>query len=81
MAAGFVAVILICANTIASTDCTEANALDVLSMGAENELQCTQGWQDLVARSAFGKDVGTTAYIRTRCTRNKDEPPQKIQPR
>lgn len=80
MAAGFIAVILICANSIASTDCTEDNALDVMSMGAQNELQCTQGWEDLVARSAFGKEVGTTAYIRTRCTRNKnpsDDPPPR----
>jgi hypothetical protein len=77
MASGFVAIILICANTLAAADCTEDNALDVMSIGADNELQCTQGWQDLVARSAFGKDVGTTAYIRTRCVRNTDPPPKR----
>jgi hypothetical protein len=77
MASGFVAIILICANTLAAADCTEDNALDVMSIGADNELQCTQGWQDLVARSAFGKDVGTTAYIRTKCLRNRDPAPKR----
>jgi hypothetical protein len=65
----FVAVILVCLNTVAPAACSETTAVDVLSIGVENELRCATGWQDVVARSAFARGVGKTAYVKTVCRR------------
>jgi hypothetical protein len=70
----FVAVILICLNTIASEACDETTAADVLSTGVENELSCVMGWQDVVARSALAAEIGRTAYVKTLCRRAAAEP-------
>jgi hypothetical protein len=59
----FVAVILICLNTVAPEACDETTAADVLSAGVENELSCVMGWQDVVARSALAAEIGRTAYM------------------
>jgi hypothetical protein len=66
----FVAVILICLNSIAPDACNETTAADVLSNGAENELACVMGWQDVVARSALAHEIGKTAYVKTLCRRS-----------
>ncbi len=63
----FVAVILICLNTVAPEACNETTAADVLSNDVENELSCVMGWQDVVARSALAHDIGKTAYVKTPC--------------
>ena len=65
----FVAVILICLNTVAPEACDETIAADVLSTGVENELSCVMGWQDVVARSALAAEIGRTAYVKTLCRR------------
>jgi hypothetical protein len=65
----FVAVILICLNTVAPEACDETTAADVLSTGVENELSCVMGWQDVVARSALAAEIGRTAYVKTLCRR------------
>jgi hypothetical protein len=65
----FVAVILICLNTVAPEACDETTAADVLSAGVENELSCVMGWQDVVARSALAAEIGRTAYVKTLCRR------------
>jgi hypothetical protein len=65
----FVAVILICLNSVAPQACSSANAADVLSNGVENELSCALGWQDVVARSALAHEIGKTAYVKTLCRR------------
>lgn len=67
--AGFVAIVLVCASTVAADQCSEATATDVLSIGVANELGCVTGWQDIIARSALRQGVGTTAYVRTLCRR------------
>jgi hypothetical protein len=54
----FVAVILICLNTVAPEACDETTAADVLSAGVENELSCVMGWHDVVARSALAGEIG-----------------------
>jgi len=51
----FVAVILICLNSVAAEACDETNAADVMSNGVESELSCVMGLQDVVARSALAK--------------------------
>jgi hypothetical protein len=70
----FVAVILICLNSVASEACNEGTAADVLSTGVENELSCVMGWQDVIARSALAGEIGRTAYIKTLCRRSDAEP-------
>ena len=70
----FVAVILICLNTIAPEACDETTAADALSTGVENELSCVMGWQDVVARSALAAEIGRTAYVKTLCRRAGADP-------
>ena len=77
----FVAVILICLNTIASEACDETTAADVLSTGVENELSCVMGWQDVVARSALAAEAGRTAYVKTLCRRAGADPSNPGMPR
>jgi hypothetical protein len=77
----FVAVILICLNTVASEACDETTAADVLSTGVENELSCVMGWQDVVARSALAAEIGRTAYVKTLCRRAGADPSKPKTPR
>ncbi|HEV2677427.1 MAG TPA: hypothetical protein VGV37_23055 [Aliidongia sp.] len=70
----FVAIILICMNAVAADDCDEQTAADMMSTVVDNELGCAIGWQDVIARSPLGKEVGTSAYVRTICRR---QPPPK----
>jgi hypothetical protein len=77
----FVAVILICLNTVAPEACDETTAADVLSNGVESELSCVMGWQDVVARSALANEVGRTAYVKTLCRRRAAEPGRPAAPR
>jgi hypothetical protein len=65
----FVAVILLCLNTVPAAACNETTAVDVLSNGVENELSCVMGWQDVIARSALASEIGKTAYVKTLCRR------------
>lgn len=69
----FVAVTLICLNTVPADACNETNAVDVLSTVVENELRCTAGWQEDIARSALRESVGKTTYVRTICRRKPAE--------
>ncbi|HEX7968419.1 MAG TPA: hypothetical protein VF502_09375 [Stellaceae bacterium] len=66
---GFVAVVLICQTSLAPGACTEATARDVMAIRVDNELGCANGWQDVVARSAFADDIGKGSYVKTLCRR------------
>jgi hypothetical protein len=70
----FVAVILICLNSVPSEACDESTAADVLSNRVESELSCVMGWQDVVALSALRDEIGRTAYVKTLCRRAAVEP-------
>jgi hypothetical protein len=65
----FVAVILVCLNTVLAAACDEKTAADVLSNGVPNELSCVMGWQDVIAGSALASQIGKTAYVKTLCRR------------
>jgi hypothetical protein len=65
----FVAIILICLNAVPVEQCDERSAADVMSTVVDNELGCASGWQDVIARSPLGREVGTLAYVRTICRR------------
>jgi hypothetical protein len=69
----FVAVILICLNSVPASECDEKSALDVMSTVVENELGCATGWQDVIARSALRAEIGKTAYVRTICRRGTSD--------
>ena len=77
----FVAVILICLNTVAPEACDETTAADVLSTGVENELSCAMGWQDVVARSTLAAEIGRTAYVKTLCRRASSDQSKPGAPR
>ncbi|WP_119460312.1 hypothetical protein [Rhodospirillaceae bacterium SYSU D60014] len=70
---GYVAIILICLNTVAPGACTEETAADVMSTPADSELTCNFGWQEAVGRSAFADRIGSTAYVKTICRRATGE--------
>jgi hypothetical protein len=66
----FVAVILVCLNSVEPRACDEKTAVDVLSNGVESELACVMGWQDVIARSALAHEVGKSFYVKTLCRRS-----------
>lgn len=65
----FEAIVLVCLSTVSAEDCTSATAVDVFSIRVDSELGCSMGWQEIVARSARGADVGSTTYLKTLCRR------------
>ncbi|MDQ0467131.1 hypothetical protein [Labrys wisconsinensis] len=65
----YFAIVLICASTLARDACNEKTAADVLSIKVASELACTQGWQEIVARSALNQQLGSTSYLKTVCRR------------
>jgi hypothetical protein len=71
----FIAIILICQVSLPPDRCTEDTARDVMSIRVDNELGCTSGWQDVVARTAFADDIGVGSYVKTLCRRAADEEP------
>jgi hypothetical protein len=65
----FAAIVLVCLKTTAPAACDEANAVDVLSTRVRNEIACTVGWQEVIARSPLGEEVGSETYLKTLCRR------------
>jgi hypothetical protein len=68
---GFVAIILICQMSLPADACDEASARDVMSVRVDNEIGCTNGWQDVVARSPLADDIGKGSYVKTICRRTE----------
>lgn len=66
---GFLAVVLICANTVPVQECEEASATDVFKIKVASEIGCATGWQEIIARSEVREGVGRTAYLKTLCRR------------
>ncbi len=67
---GFQAIILVCLASIPSDACSESTATEVLSKHVDNELACSTGWQDVIARSAQAAEVGAKTYVRTLCRKS-----------
>ncbi len=70
---GFQAIILVCLATTPVDGCNENTAVEMRSQHVANELKCTQGWQDVIARTPESRDVGQQIYVRTLC-RKSDAP-------
>ncbi|GJD98328.1 hypothetical protein [Methylobacterium isbiliense] len=66
---GFLAVVLICANTVPVQACEEATATDVLKTKVASEIGCATGWQEIIARSEVREGIGRSAYLKTQCRR------------
>jgi hypothetical protein len=60
----FLAVILICLNTVVPGLATRRRPPISLSTGVENELSCVMDLQDVVARSTLTAEIGRTAYVK-----------------
>jgi hypothetical protein len=45
-----------------------------VSVRVDNEIGCTPGWQDVVARSPLAADIGKGSYVKTLCGRAGDNP-------
>ncbi|TXM74815.1 hypothetical protein FV226_05425 [Methylobacterium sp. WL12] len=70
----FLAVVLVCANSIAQEACTDDKALEVRKVRVANELGCTNGWQEIIARTDLRDEIGKTSYLKTECRRVKNAP-------
>ncbi len=76
----FQAIILICLSSVPKQDCSENNAVDIMSTRVANELGCTSGWQEIIARGALKERMASTegqapeSYIKTLCKRVKLDP-------
>ncbi|WP_430913646.1 hypothetical protein [Methylobacterium sp. sgz302541] len=68
----FIAVVLVCANGIPMESCTEEKASEVRKVRVANELGCTSGWQEIIARTDMREEIGKTAYLKTECRRVKE---------
>ena len=66
---GFQAIVLVCLATTPVDQCDEASAVDVMSIHVANEIGCSTGWQDIIARGALATDQLGKAYVRTVCRR------------
>ena len=67
----FIAVVLVCANGLAQEACTDDKASEVRKVRVANELGCTNGWQEIIARTDLRDEVGKTSYLKTECRRVK----------
>ncbi|WP_375463801.1 hypothetical protein [uncultured Methylobacterium sp.] len=67
----FLAVVLVCANGIPQESCTDDKALEVRVVRVANELGCTNGWQEIIARTDRRDEIGKTSYLKTECRRVK----------
>ncbi len=48
----------------------------IILIRVDNEIGCTTGWQDVVARSPLADDIGKGSYVKTLCRRGEAAPRQ-----
>lgn len=70
---GFAAIILICLASTPVQDCAENNAIVLRSTHVNNELGCSSGWEEIIARDALRESLTNGAYIKTLCRREKGD--------
>ena len=64
----FAAVLLVCLASLPPDQCNEDTAVEVRSTVVRNELGCTSGWQELIAREPTAADAAPV-YLKTLCRR------------
>ena len=70
---GFQAVVLICLASTQTPDCDESNAIVSRSVHVANELGCTSGWQEIIARGGLRESLKDGSYLKTLCRREKGD--------
>lgn len=70
---GFQAIVLICLSTTPQPECDETNAIVSRSTHVNNELGCTSGWQEIVARGGLKESLANGNYLKTMCKREKKD--------
>ena len=68
----FAAILLVCLASLPPEQCVESTAVEVRSIVVGNELGCTQGWQELIAREPQAA-LGEPVYLKTVCRRVKPQ--------
>lgn len=68
---GFEAVVLICLAGTPTQSCDENAAIVARSVHVNNELGCTNGWQEIIARGGLKESLKDGSYLKTLCRRSK----------
>jgi hypothetical protein len=71
----FLAVVLVCAAATPVAACDDDTALEVRVVRVENELGCTMGWQEIMARAEAGTPAEGATYLKTACRRLRPRTP------
>lgn len=71
---GFQAIILICLASTPREACGDDSAIVFRSVHVNNELGCTSGWQEIIARGGLRESLKDGAYMKTLCRREKPSP-------
>lgn len=71
---GFQAIVMICLSSTPREDCGDKTAVVYQSVHVNNELGCTSGWQEIIARGALRQSLTNDTYLKTACLRDKSEP-------
>ena len=66
---GFAAIVLICVAATPVQQCDENSALVLRSTHVNNELGCSTGWEEIIARGGLRESLKGGAYIKTLCRR------------
>ena len=78
---GFQAIVLVCLASTPREDCADTNALVFKSVHVDNELGCTSGWQEIIARGGLRESLANGNYLKTLCRREKVYDPDKPDPK
>ena len=70
---GFAAIVLICIGSTPTQQCDENNALVLRSIHVANELGCSSGWQEIIARGGLQESLKNGNYVKTLCRREKSD--------
>jgi hypothetical protein len=66
---GFQAIVLVCLAGTPTPSCDEGNALVSRAVHVGNELGCTNGWQEIIARGGLRESLTGGNYLKTLCRR------------
>lgn len=66
---GFQAIVLICLAGTPREACAGNNAIVSRSIHVDNELGCTSGWQEIIARGGLQESLKGGNYLKTLCKR------------
>jgi hypothetical protein len=67
----FLAIVFVCATSTPVPACDDATALDMRVVTVKNELGCTMGWQEIMARAQAGEPQAEGTYLKTACRRQR----------